>query len=261
MADNEQQLDIPLHQQDESAVVLTTVGEPEPPMAAHTETIERDHEAVDTAQGDLGQAATFDGGEAPSASEFVSEGQVTTDDQAPNADATMDHGPITPAAMDVAQPEAEPSDDIFADLDMGDAQPISEESKLDEPIPDEQESNPLETQLAAESTTEEQATVPAGVDLAENTIETNDVPSTGPSEDANNTEAAAQEESLAEAGEVKNDEAGEDSADDLFGSDDEAPKPRSYIPRPHPRLPLSLHIFHRKREQRRRRLRYRRYQP
>lgn len=226
MEDHEQQLDNPPHQQDESAVALTTVGEPEPPVAAHTETIDRGHEAVDAEQGNLDQAATFDGGEAPSASEFVNEEQVTTDDQAPNADATMDHGPIASAAMDVGQPEAEASDDIFADLDMGDAQPISEEPKLDEPIPDQRESNPLETQLAAESTTEEQATVPAGVDLAENTIESNDVAATGPSEDANNTEAAAQEEPVAEAGEVKNDEAGEDSADDLFGSDDEAPKTR-----------------------------------
>lgn len=230
MADHEQQLDIPPHQQDESAVALTTVGEPEPPMTMQTETAERDHEAVDAEQANLEQAATSDGVQASVASEVVHEEHVGTDDQAQNADVTLTNESTTSAAVYTAQPEHETTAEAVGDAEMGNEQPSTEEPKMEEHTPDQQEPNPLETELAAESTKAEPTTVSDDI-VAEETV---DAPKgddlAEPSPDSNNLEAGAQGEpaAAAEAEEVDEEKAGVESGDDLFGSDDEAPKAREY---------------------------------
>jgi hypothetical protein len=237
MADHEQQPGDYSAQQDENAVALTTVGEPEPPVTVHTEPIERDHEAVDVEQGNFEQAATFTGDEQQATSTTVKEEQTADatvkDEELPNTEATTNDEPVTTATLDVEQSATENLNDIPADIEMDNAQlvpeePISELPKLEDLIAEQQVLDAAESD-AVMSATEEQIAEQEGNVAEDTTEESKDVPLTGPANDADNVEAVAQEEPVAEAEEANDDNAGEDSADDLFGSDDEAPKTREQL--------------------------------
>lgn len=263
MADHEQQPSDYSAQQNESAVALTTAGEPEPPIAVHSEPIERDHEAVDTEQGNLEQAAAFTGDDAQASSATVNEEQAATatvyDDQLPNVDATMNDEPITTTTtMDLEQPATEMTNDVPADIEMDNAQPVPAEPisvlpKFEDLISEQQVMDPAPAETVPPAT-EKQVAGLDGIVAEDNKEEPTDVPLTEPADDANIVEAVDQKEPEAEAGEVDNDNAGEDSADDLFGSDDEVPKTRKQLIRIVLSPFLKLLIWRRKREHRERRL-------
>ncbi|KAJ9115599.1 hypothetical protein QFC20_000924 [Naganishia adeliensis] len=232
MADHEQQPSDYSAQQDESAVALTTAGEPEPPIAVHSEPIERDHEAVDTEQGNLEQAAAFTGDDAQAASATQAATATVYDDQLPNVDATMNDEPITTTTMDLEQqPATEMTNDVPADIEMDNAQPVPAEPisvlpKFEDLISEQQVMDPAPAETVPPAT-EEPVAGQDEIVAEDNKEEPTDVPLTESADDANIVEAVDQKEPEAEAGEVDNGNAGEDSADDLFGSDDEAPKTRN----------------------------------
>lgn len=246
MADHEQQPSIPAEQQDDSAVALTTVGEPEQSIPVQA-VPDRDHEAMDAEAGNLQQAAAAIANDEPAVSPPVDSQQALT--------ATANDERVVSPPVDSEQDVTSTVNDITADIPMEDAQPILDEQTPQEPVSEEpitqepvSEEPIAQEPISEQPTSEEQVMDPALVEsvapapeepiaaldetaVGESTEETKDFSAGEPLMQENKSDAVETIEQN-ETEDLNGGNAGDDSADGLFGSDDEAPKgTRPYLAR------------------------------